>query len=204
MSWAPSHAKAGPQAVESTVAAEERAKIEAWTADALEGDAAAEYNLALVYLEGSGLPTKATVTKDNARAVSLMSQAAAQNFEPAMYYLGIIYAAGTFGVEEDLTQSYCWFERTAKRAYPRGYFALGKMYLEGMGREVDLVKAHAFLTVSTAMGHGPSKGLLEKVLGGLSKEGPDLGFVEKSMAFFNEWSDLPEPECDLPAPAADR
>ena len=122
-----------------------------------------------------------------------MSQAAAQDYEHAMYYLGILYMGG-YGIDADLAQSYRWFERSANRAYARGYF-------EGIGRERDLIKAHAFLSLGQALGHKPSEKLLQKVLAEFAKQGPDLSFVEMPMAFMNVWgaADAPDPKCVVPA-----
>jgi TPR repeat protein len=196
-----SRAPAAESTAASDTAAAEMAQITDWNTAAENGEAAAQYNLALVYLEGSGVPAKATVQKNNAKAVSLMSKAAAQDYVPAMYYLGIIYSGG-FGVEEDLAESYCWFERTAKSAYPQAYFALGKMNFEGTGVPRDLIKAHAFLILGDGMGHQPSKALLQQVLDEIGKSESKQSFVDKSVSFLNEWSALRAPDCVLPIPEA--
>ncbi len=193
---------AGPESRTETKVGELGAppsQTEEWRAGAERGEAQAQYNLGLALLEGSGATPDVPLKKDNKKAVSLIAKAAAQDFEPAMYWLGIIYTGG-FGFDADLDRSYCWFERAARFGYSRGYFALGRIYFQGIGRPKDLIKAHAFLTLGQGAGHQPSVELLKQVLDELSKETHDVSFVDMSIEFINKWggTGAPVPNCSAP------
>mgnify|MGYP000854194522 CR=1 FL=1 len=70
--------------------AAEAARI--YTALAADGDGKAQYNLAILYLEGAG------VAADHDKARALLQQAAAQRLPEAAYHLGRITLYGTDGV----------------------------------------------------------------------------------------------------------
>jgi TPR repeat protein len=181
--------------LEAQEAGDIKTAFEEWSASAEKGHAESQYNVGLMYLKGAETSDETVVEKDTKQAIRMITLAAAQGHQDAIYYIGIFYT-GDFGIPRDLDQAYCWFEKAARSGYARGYFALGKMNFEGMGRERDLVKAHAFLSLGQAMGHDPSKTLLDQVLEQLT----DLSQVEDSIEFINEWGapDASIPKCQLP------
>ena len=69
--------------------------IEELTRWAAQGDANAQYELAMQYMSGSG------VEEDPARAAGLLEQAAEQGHMEAAYHLGACYQRG-YGVQQDL------------------------------------------------------------------------------------------------------
>ena len=172
-----------------------------WSDSAEKGHADSQYNVGLMYLNGAEQTGKVIVERDLDKAVRMISLAASQDQQDAMYYVGLFYI-GDFGIPQDPHQAYCWFERVARLGYPRGYFALGRINLEGIGGPRDVVKAHAFLSLAVAMGHEPSKALLESALGQMT----DLSQVDESMRFLNEWGapEAPLRECELPRVGSNR
>jgi hypothetical protein len=76
------------------------------------GDAAAQYYLAKLYLEGHG------PSNDVPRGVALMTQAAKANHPEAQAQLGLMYALG-LGVTVDNAQAYDWLTK-AVAALPEG------------------------------------------------------------------------------------
>lgn len=68
---------------------------------AAQGDAAAQYNLGLLYNTGRGVP------KDQAMAASLYEKAARQGKAPAQLAIGVMYRNGQ-GVPADYPRAFMW------------------------------------------------------------------------------------------------
>nr|WP_240327077.1 tetratricopeptide repeat protein [Ursidibacter arcticus] len=69
-----------------------------WQPLAEQGDAAAQFNLGLMYDNGQG------VKQDNQQAVKWYQQAAEQGYAEAQFNLGVMYAKGR-GVKQDYHQA---------------------------------------------------------------------------------------------------
>ncbi len=67
-----------------------------------QGDAAAQYNLGVMYYGGYGVP------QDYAEAVKWYRKAAEQGNAPAQYNLGVMYHTGQ-GVPQDYVQAHMWY-----------------------------------------------------------------------------------------------
>lgn len=74
---------------------------------AQEGNANAQYSVALSFLDGS-----AGIRKDNEQAVKWMQSAAAQDHHAAQYQLGILYRSG-LGVQQNISEAIKWFRPAA-------------------------------------------------------------------------------------------
>ena len=66
-----------------------------------QGDAQAQFNLALMYYEGEGVP------QDYAEAIKWFRKAAEQGLAAAQFTLALMYATGQ-GVPQDYVESYVW------------------------------------------------------------------------------------------------
>jgi TPR repeat protein len=73
-------------------------------------DAVAEYDLALLYRDGDGVP------HDLAEHARLLHRAANHNYAPAHYALGIAYLNG-IGVGRDLIAAHMWFNLAARQGH---------------------------------------------------------------------------------------
>ena len=82
------------------------AEIAAVRVRADQGDAAAQYNLGLMYANGRGVP------QDLAQAVSWTRKAADQGLADAQFDLGLMYAKGR-GVPQDDAQAVSWYRKAA-------------------------------------------------------------------------------------------
>ena len=71
-----------------------------------QGDAAAQYNLGVMYDEGK------RVTRDDAEAVKWYRKAADQGHAKAQYNLGLMYTNGQ-GVKRDDVEAVKWFHKAA-------------------------------------------------------------------------------------------
>jgi len=82
-----------------------------WQERASEGDAQAQFNLALMYHGGLG------VEIDEARALEWYQKAAQNGYPWAQEYLAIGYQEGWFGLKVDHKKSKHWFKRLENKGY---------------------------------------------------------------------------------------
>ena len=109
------------------------------------GDASAQFNLGLMYDNGTG------VLKDAAEAVRWYRLAADQGLAFAQYNLGAMYANGT-GVLKDGAEAVRWFRLAADQGDVGTQSYLGVMYFEGSGVPRDIVTAHMWQNIANANG----------------------------------------------------
>ena len=79
-----------------------------WRPLADQGDAPTQYNLALLYLDGHGVP------QDYAEAVKWFKRSADQGYTEAEHDLGALYATGK-GVKRDYVEAYKWMNICAAK-----------------------------------------------------------------------------------------
>ena len=112
------------------VAAETRARAE-------QGDAAAQNELAKLYLKGRGVP------KDYNEAARWFSKAAEQGNPKAQFNLGRVYHFGE-GVPKDDAEALRWLRKSADQADTHAQTALGYVYLHGESVPQDDKQAFAW------------------------------------------------------------
>ena len=81
-----------------------------WRPAAEEGMVEAQYNLALIYYHGNGIPV------DLEQAHQWYLRAAEQNYVRAQYRVAEMYEKGE-GLRKDLIQAYFWFRVAGKEKY---------------------------------------------------------------------------------------
>ncbi len=79
-----------------------------WRPLAEQGDAADQFNLGLLYLNGQGVP------QDLDQAVQWFTRSAEQDYDKAQLNLGAMYGAGN-GVKRDYVQAYKWLNICASK-----------------------------------------------------------------------------------------
>jgi uncharacterized protein len=82
--------------------------VKQWRPLAEGGDAAVQYNLALLYLDGHGVP------QNYAEAVDWFKRSADQGYNEAQHDLGAMYASGK-GVRRDYVEAYKWMNICAAK-----------------------------------------------------------------------------------------
>jgi TPR repeat protein len=147
-----------------------------------DGDAAAQYNLALMYMTGRGVQQdyaaaaiwlrKAAeqgyafaqsnlgtlyrdgrgVPENDAEAVVWFRKAAHQGDPVAQFLFGGQYVTGQ-GVARDYAEALLWFQKAAEQGHPDARFYLGVMYAKGDGVPQDYVRAHMWFSLSAAQGN---------------------------------------------------
>ena len=110
------------------------------------GDAYAQFHLAELYSNGSG------VAMDEKLAVSWYQKSAAQGYVAAQTMLGIMYENGA-GTKLDYSKAASWYRKAAEQGDPVAQSLLGAMYVEGLGVAVNLVQALKWFTLAANVGH---------------------------------------------------
>lgn len=101
---------------------------------AAQGDASAQFELAMAYDQGLG------VKKDAAEAANWCLRAAEQGLAPAQNCIGSMLQFGD-GVKQDDAAAVSWYEKAAAQGYGESYTNLAYMYDLGKGVPQDRVKA---------------------------------------------------------------
>ena len=110
------------------------ADIKVLRKQAEDGDAVAQYNLAVMYRDGQGTP------KNSTEAVKWFKKAAEQGLPAAQYNLGVRYANGR-GVQQDDAVAAMWFRKAAEQGDAQAQYNLGIMYDNGRGVVKDYAEA---------------------------------------------------------------
>lgn len=147
-------ASAAPTVEQKAIAAGETAKDEAVTgidrdrmlpasyqtleSRAFAGVAAAQHDLAALYVAGTG-----GVQRDYGRAVFWFTKSAEKGIANAHYNLGVMYQQG-LGVPQDASAALGWYERAAQLGHPEAMYNLGIANIEGIGADRNISRGVAF------------------------------------------------------------
>jgi len=101
------------------------------------GDAACQYDLAMMYLNGEGRPI------DVKAAMQWLSVSAGKGDTSAQNRLGLLYLSGKV-LTQDYPRAMEYFLAAAKRGFPAGQANVGLMYWHGYGVPIDLPEAFAW------------------------------------------------------------
>ncbi len=110
-----------------------------------QGDVQAQYNLGVLYHNGTGVP------QDYAEAVKWCRKAAEQGDARAQSDLGAAYHKGE-GVQQDYVEAAKWIRKAAEQGIAQAQYNLGLMYLNGQAVPQDFVLAHMWYNLSAAQG----------------------------------------------------
>ncbi len=99
--------------------------------EAQKGDAAAQFELARIYLKGAP-----DLERDQTKALELMQKAAAQGHVEAIGAIGFFYANG-MGVGKNEDEAVRWFRMGAEKGSAKAQLNLGNMLVRGKGVTED-------------------------------------------------------------------
>jgi TPR repeat protein len=102
--------------------------------EAERGNAAAQYDLGLIYYKGQ------EIERDFQKAFWLFEKAVSQGHSGAQYNLGLMHYKGQV-VKQDFQIAFLWFERAAEQGDISAQYILGLMYDKGEGVKKDSKKA---------------------------------------------------------------
>ena len=127
--------------------------LQEWRPLAEQGDAMAQYVLALMYNEGPGVLQD--YLQDYAEAVKWYRLAAEQGYANAQYNLGVMYNEGN-GVLQDYAETEKRFRLAAEQGDADAQTNLGVMYEYGTGVLQNNVMAHMWYNIAAANGNKKS------------------------------------------------
>jgi uncharacterized protein len=117
-------------------------------AAAEKGEADSQYNLALMYEKGIGVPA------DEKEAVVWYRRSAEQGNSNAQFNLGVMYENGR-GCAVDFAQAHLWYRKAAVLGDALAIGNLGMLYMRGQGVKEDKVAGLALLIRSAALDGSP-------------------------------------------------
>ena len=126
------------------------AALREWRPYAEQGDAAAQYNLGVLYDQGQGVP------QDYGQAVKWYRLAAEQGDADAQFNLGALYAKGQ-GVPQDYGQAVKWYRLAAEQGHASAQVNLGVRYANGQGVPQDIVQAAKWWRLAAEQGDAAAR-----------------------------------------------
>jgi TPR repeat protein len=127
------------------------------------GDAAAQFNLAVAYEFGLGVP------QDDEQAVYWYRKSAEQGLALAQSGLGVMYAKGK-GVAQDSKLAAHWYAKAAEQGDAKAQNNLGAAYYRGQGVPGDYVQAFFWWIAASVQGNRNAHRNLEMVRNQMTPE----------------------------------
>ena len=143
----------GSEAVESR---SDATSLKEWGALAEQGDADAQFNMGVVYLQGIG------VTQDYQAAFNWFKKSTEQKHAIAQFSLGVMYLQG-LGVTQDYKVAFNWFKKAAEQGGSEAQAVLSSMYEDGIGIPQDYTRAHMWWNIAASLGNEAAAGNRDKV-----------------------------------------
>jgi hypothetical protein len=119
-------------------------------ADAIGGDAVAQYNLGYDFYLGKG------VRQDYAQAAQWWRMAAEQGNPSAQNNLGLLYSEGQ-GVQQSYTQAVAWYSKAGQQGNAEAQRNLGILYTLGHGLSQDFQQAAVWYSKAAELGDAPAQ-----------------------------------------------
>lgn len=138
-----------PPAAPNMPPSDPASRAEFYMAWAKTGDAAAQYDVGVLYARGDGL------VQDMASAATWFHAAAAQGNVSAEYNLGVMYERG-LGVVVDPTEALNWYRSAADQNHPGAQFNLALAYANGAGGKQDFAAAARWYKRAAEQGLPPA------------------------------------------------
>ena len=133
-----------------------------------QGDARAQFNLGLAYVNGQG------VVKNMTLAVAWFEKAGQQGLADAQYALGSMYVTGR-GVRQNFETAFRWFEKAAQQNHGAAQYETGVMYRTGNGVATDKTKAYVWFNLAAAQGNTQATIERDRLLPTMTSEQVALG-----------------------------
>jgi TPR repeat protein len=127
------------------------------------GNASAQFNLALLYYIGEGVP------KNDVEAVKWYRHAADQGYSRAQNDLGFMYAYGV-GVPKNDAEAVKWYRRAADQGNADAQDKLGFHYYMGIGVPASYFNAYFWWNLAAAQGNELAQKNRDTVAGIMTRE----------------------------------
>ena len=122
------------------------AALKAYEQAAAQGDVFGDYNLALMYQYGKGVPV------DYAKAKSLFVDAANKGVDEAMNQLASMYFYG-LGQERSEQQALLWYKKAAELGNSNALYSLGLLSETGVATKLDFADALKYYQAASDLGN---------------------------------------------------
>ncbi len=133
------------QGLEAAESGDYTTSLKAWKLLAVQGDADAQFNLGVLYMQGLG------VTPNYRVANKWFKLAAEQGDAKAQVGLGVMYIKG-WGVVQDYRAAFKWFKKAAEQGRVEAQGIVSNMYEEGLGVRQDYTRAHMWGKIAASHG----------------------------------------------------
>lgn len=163
------------RAIEAYQNGDYQAAFSLWNALAEHGNAEAQYNLALLYRDGEGVPV------DYGKAMAWYRKAAKQGYARAQSNIGAMYYKG-LGVPQDYSKALEWYRKAAEQGLAVAQKNIGAMYYKGYGVTTDITQAVKWLLLAKANGSRMALLYLQQIKPELS-----ASEVEEAVALAKQW-----------------
>jgi TPR repeat protein len=131
---------------------------------AREGNAQAQFSLAMIHDQGYLLP------RSPKKAAHWLTKAAEQNLPAACLYLGIKYEFGN-GVEQNKKIAEKWYKKPAEKNWAMAQYLLAELYLnEKETTRAQLIDAAAWLQLASEQDYPGAKEKLQEIMQQLMPE----------------------------------
>jgi TPR repeat protein len=129
--------------------ADYRVALASWKPLAAEGNATAQNNLGLMYLDGKGVKQNAS------EAIRYLSLSASAGSSLGQNNLGGLYRDGK-GIPHDYLRAAQWFSASASQGNGAGMYNLGLMYELGQGMKAEPSRAYMWYALAADQGDIPN------------------------------------------------
>jgi TPR repeat protein len=120
------------------------------------GDAAAQFQIGLLYYNGRG------TAQDYAEAINWFRKSALQGNPYAQHNVGYMYEKGE-GISQDYVEAVKWYRQAAESGNTRAQYTLGYMYEKGQGIAPDEVQALMWFNLAAAQGDVKAKAARDRI-----------------------------------------
>lgn len=125
-----------------------------------EGDAAAQIQLANLYLDGKG------VSKNIPRAINLLQQSSSLGRLSGTIALAKLYRKGAEGLPKDPAKAVFWREQAIKRNHASSAYELGKWFMRGDGVDINPIRSKGYFEQAAQLGETRAFVYLGEISGG--------------------------------------
>eukprot|EP01130_Rhizamoeba_saxonica_P012447 TRINITY_DN5251_c0_g1_i1.p1 TRINITY_DN5251_c0_g1~~TRINITY_DN5251_c0_g1_i1.p1 ORF type:complete len:513 (+),score=130.91 TRINITY_DN5251_c0_g1_i1:22-1560(+) len=143
--------------LEQDILNDEKESIEYYRTAAEDGDAESQYQLALIYDKGEGVPQDKEVAKQ------WYLKAADQGHTESEYMVGSIYLNGGFDDQIDYRAAYEWFKKAAAKDHSEAQVNLGFLYLNGSGIERNMIQAKRWIKRAMDLDNEYALGMMAEI-----------------------------------------
>ena len=130
--------------------------LQEWKPLADEGNAAAQFNLGIMYQNGQGVDSDPRVAmqwyrraaeQGYAAAIEWVRNGAEQGYADLQFIIGAMYELGR-GIEQNDAKAITWYRRAARQGHKDAEYALGRPFVTRNGDHVKLIRQGRKLSVA--------------------------------------------------------